>query len=92
MKSNTQLAPPPPTTIDRIRGVLAKHGRLSRDAGTVPENADLYALGLSSLAGVNLMLGLESEFDVEFPDQMLNRSVFESIAAIADAVRQLTGK
>jgi acyl carrier protein len=92
MNSNTQLAPPPETTTDRIRRVLAKHGRLSRDAGKLPENADLYALGLSSLAGVNVMLALESEFDVEFPDQMLNRSVFESIAAIADAVRQLTGE
>jgi len=35
------------------------------------------------------MLGLESEFDVEFPDAMLKRSVFESIGAIRSALEQL---
>jgi acyl carrier protein len=37
------------------------------------------------------MLALEGEFNIEFPDQMLNRSVFASIAAITTAVRQLNG-
>ena len=32
---------------------------------------------MSSLASVNVMLALEGEFNIEFPDQMLNRSVFE---------------
>jgi len=92
MKSNTQLVDAPETTTDRIRRVLSTHGRLSRDASAVDENADLYSLGLSSLASVNLMLALENEFDIEFPDNMLNRAVFENIAAIGDAVRQLTGE
>ena len=37
------------------------------------------------------MLALEGEFEVEFPDQMLRRDVFESIAAIDSAVSQLAG-
>jgi acyl carrier protein len=36
------------------------------------------------------MLALEDSFDVEFPDSMLRRSVFESIDAIADAITQIT--
>jgi acyl carrier protein len=67
------------------------HGRLGRDAFELSEDADLYSNGLSSLASVNVMLALESEFAVEFPDQMLNRRVFESIGAIATALRELTG-
>jgi len=78
------------TPIDaRIRAVLAQHGKLARDAGTLPESADLFEAGLSSHASVNLMLALESEFDVEFPDQMLTRSVFCSVAAIRGALVQL---
>jgi len=78
------------TPIDaRIRAVLAQHGKLARDAGTLPESADLFEAGLSSHASVNLMLALESEFDVEFPDQMLTRSVFSSVAAIRGALVQM---
>ena len=78
------------TAIDaRIRAVLAQHGRLAQDAATLADGADLYQAGLTSHASVNVMLGLESAFDVEFPDQMLTRSVFSSVAAIRGALTQL---
>ena len=35
---------------------------------------------MTSHASVNVMLALEGEFEIEFPDHMLKRSVFESIA------------
>jgi acyl carrier protein len=35
------------------------------------------------------MLALEDAFDVEFPDRMLKRDVFESIDSIAAAVTEL---
>ena len=73
----------------RIRAVLAQHGRLAQDAGSLAESADLYQAGLTSHASVNVMLALESTFDVEFPDQMLTRSVFASVAAIRGALSQL---
>ena len=44
---------------------------------------------MTSHASVNVMLALEDAFDVEFPDGMLKRSVFESVAAISDALEQL---
>ena len=46
---------------------------------------------MTSLASVNVMLALEGEFNIEFPDQMLNRSVFASVAAIEAAVRKIDG-
>lgn len=72
-----------------IRAVLKQHGRLSQDADTLPADADLYQAGMSSHASVNVMLGLEGHFDVEFPDRMLTRSVFSSIAAIRAALAEL---
>ena len=50
------------------------------------ENADLYDAGMTSHASVNLMLALENEFDVEFPDELLTRSVFSSIESIKRAL------
>ena len=76
---------------DAIRRILKDHGRLSVDAMDLAEEADLYQAGMTSHASVNVMLALEGEFDIEFPDSMLRRSVFESIAAIRAAVEDLTG-
>jgi acyl carrier protein len=76
---------------EKIRSILKNHARLGKDAETLPEDADLYQAGMTSHASVNVMLALEGEFDLEFPDHMLKRSVFESIAAIRSAIEELTG-
>lgn len=73
----------------RIRAVLRDHARLGRDAATLADDDDLYRAGMSSHASVNVMLALEGQFDVEFPDTMLNRQVFASVRAIRTALRQL---
>jgi acyl carrier protein len=41
---------------------------------------------------VSLMLALEDAFDVEFPDAMLKRGVFESVASIGAAVESMQGQ
>jgi len=63
---------------------------LAKDAATLTDDADLYQAGMTSHASVNVMLALEGEFDIEFPDHMLKRSVFESIASITGAIDELT--
>ena len=70
----------------KIRELLSKFGTLPVSVETLSDNADLYAAGLSSFASVQLMLGLEEAFDVEFPDQYLNRKSFASIDAINDTM------
>ncbi|MEO7035157.1 MAG: acyl carrier protein [Polyangiaceae bacterium] len=76
--------------IEDIRTILKEHGRLSVDATTLAEDADLYQAGLTSHASVNVMLALEGKFDIEFPDRMLKRGVFESLASIRGAIEELT--
>ena len=73
-----------------IRRILKEHGRLSGDAGALAVGADLYQAGMTSHASVNVMLALEGEFDVEFPDHMLKRGVFASIGSIRDAIDLLS--
>jgi acyl carrier protein len=74
---------------DEIRAVIKQHGKLSVDVDSLPDEADLYEAGMTSHASVNVMLGLEDAFDLEFPDSMLKRSAFESVAAIRDALTEL---
>jgi acyl carrier protein len=74
---------------DEIRQIIKDHGRLPIDVDSLPDSADLYEAGMTSHASVNVMLALEDHFDLEFPDRMLKRSVFESIDAIAAALVEL---
>ena len=50
---------------------------------------DLRSLGLSSLDMVNLVLSVESEFDVSIPDADITPARFRSIATIATLVTAL---
>ncbi|MFL5864120.1 MAG: acyl carrier protein [Solirubrobacteraceae bacterium] len=72
-----------------IRAVLRDHARLPVDVESLSDHSDLFAAGMSSHASVNVMLALEDTFDIEFPDAMLKRSVFESISAIGAALTEL---
>ena len=73
----------------KIRQTIAQYARLNVDIDTLAQDADLFQAGMTSHASVNVMLGLEDAFDIEFPDSMLKRSVFESIASIAAALQEL---
>jgi acyl carrier protein len=74
---------------EKIRQAIRDHGRMPVDIDTLPDEADLYQAGMTSHASVNVMLALEDAFDIEFPDRMLQRSVFESVSAIAAALTEL---
>ena len=41
---------------------------------------------MTSHASVNVMLALEDAFEVEFPDELLTKQTFCTIATIRDAV------
>lgn len=74
---------------DKIRTILAAECKLAVDVATLQDDSDLYAMGLTSFDSVQLMLGLEDGFDVEFSEKMLNRRTFQSIASIAAALTEL---
>jgi acyl carrier protein len=74
---------------DRIREVLAAHGRMAVDPREVDDQADLYDLGLTSHASVDVMLELEEVFDIEFPDEVLKKATFASVHNIAQVVEGL---
>jgi acyl carrier protein len=74
---------------DEIRQILSDHGGLLVDMAALSGRDDLYQAGMISHAMVDVMLALEDHFDVEFPERMLKRSVFESVDAIGAAIIEL---
>ncbi len=79
-------------TVQKVREILEKNGRLSIPVSELSDDSDLYNAGLTSLATVGLMLALEDEFNIEIPDSMLGRKTFSSIQSIVDVVERLTQK
>ncbi|MXG88240.1 acyl carrier protein [Nocardioides flavescens] len=77
------------TVTDSIRALLAEHARLGVDVASLSDTDDLYTAGMTSHASVTVMLACEDEWDVEFPQQMLKKSTFASIANIRAALAEL---
>lgn len=80
-----------PAITDEIRAVLRDYGRLAVDVASLADGSSLYEAGLTSHASVTLMLALEERFDIEFPDRMLRRGAFASIAVIRAGIEELVG-
>lgn len=74
-----------------IRDVVREHAGLQTDPATLEIDDDLYRAGMTSHAGVNVMLALEERFDIEFPDRLLTRASFATIANMQRAIRELIG-
>lgn len=72
-------------TIRKILGAA----RLSVDISDIAGDQNLFDLGLSSFACVQLMMGIEDAAGIEFPDDMLRRETFESIDAMLRSVELL---
>jgi acyl carrier protein len=81
----------PATITADIRAILREYGRLAVDVASLADQSDLYEAGLTSHASVTLMLALEEQFNIEFPDRMLRRGAFASIAAIRACLEELIG-
>jgi acyl carrier protein len=71
---------------DRIRNIVKDNVRIGAPFPALEDSTPLYQAGMTSYASVQLMLALENEFALEFPDVMLSREVFESIDSIANAI------
>jgi D-alanine--poly(phosphoribitol) ligase subunit 2 len=64
---------------------------LSRPFESLSDQDDLYDAGLTSFGSVQLMIAIEEAVDIEFPESLMVRQTFSSLAALSDAVEQLSG-
>lgn len=75
--------------IDSVRKIVHALEDFAASAAAVDDTASLYDAGLSSYGTVNLMLALETEFNIQFPDELLTRQTFETITSITGVVEIL---
>lgn len=77
---------------ERVRKVLLSVLGGSVDASLVGPGTDLWEAGMDSLLSVSLLVALEDEFDIEFPDDLLTRETFSSVDRITAAVGTLVAE
>jgi acyl carrier protein len=64
---------------------------LTSGDGPIPENARLVDLGMDSVSMVALVMEIEDELGVRFPDELLMPETFETPATLWQAVCALPG-
>ncbi len=84
--NDSELATIAPRISLIVGGFLAKRGR----SGAIDAADDLRDAGLNSTDLVNLMLAIESEFDIFIPDDQMKPENFSTIRAIDALVASLT--
>lgn len=75
-----------------VRDALSKHGHLGVNVGSLAADDDLYVVGLTSHATINVMIAVEDATGVQFPEYLLRRATFVSISAIAHAAAESARK
>lgn len=76
-------------TLEAVRRIVADHAALERDPATLAPTDDLFEAGMTSHRSINVMMAVEEELDVEFPDDLLTQETFTSLQSISDTVEQL---
>jgi len=74
------------STFDRVKKVVVEQLDVSEDEVT-PQASFVEDLGADSLDVVELVMGLEEEFDIEIPDEDA-----EKIATVQDAITYIDSK
>ena len=77
---------------DRVDGLVRRLLTKRAIDRSVGRDDDLTEAGLSSLDMVNLMLAVETEFDLKIPDREMTPTNFRSIARIEALVHTLAEK
>jgi len=90
MSSASEDQNPPAAVRDRLLGLVEKVLDRPGAGPTLPPEASLAELGVSSLKMVSLMLSVEAEFDLSIPQNEITPENFRSINSIQALVARLT--
>ncbi|MFQ3245522.1 MAG: acyl carrier protein [Arenicella sp.] len=73
----------------KIKGLMIEHLKMINSIDEIDDNAELTALGMDSMSATNLMIDIEDELDVVFPDELLTPETFFSPATLVNGVQGL---
>jgi acyl carrier protein len=71
--------------IQRIRGVIANSQRIPIEKVSI--DSSFQELGIDSMDAVNILFGLESEFDINIPDEEVKE--IRTVRQMAEGVEKL---
>ncbi|MGD1703621.1 phosphopantetheine-binding protein [Dapis sp. BLCC M229] len=76
-------------TLEQLKVCMVEHLKLVTSVDQIDNDTELTSLGLDSMAATNLMLDLEDEFEVTFPDELLTPDVFKTTNTLNSAIEKL---
>ena len=83
---------PPSDIRDRLLRLVAQILGRPEAATTLPVDGRLNELGMSSIKMVNLMLAVETEFDLTIPQSDITPDNFRSVASVEALIGRLLTK
>lgn len=77
---------------DRVRAIVASMNLVPVPVEGLTDEDNLFDAGMTSFGSVQLMLAIEEEFDIEFPNALLTRKTFATLGGLISAVEQLVSQ
>jgi acyl carrier protein len=79
---------------EAVKELIIKRLRLEKTPEEIDETLPLFGegLGLDSIDALELVVGLEEEFQITIPDEDVGKEAFASVNALADYIRKNRGK
>ena len=76
--------------IATLKEFIVEHIESLDSVGQVEDESLLADLGLDSMSALNLLLDIEEEFEVEFPQEYLTAEVFNTTMSLHAAITSLS--
>jgi acyl carrier protein len=77
---------------DRVRTIVASMNLVPVPLEGLTDDDNLFDAGMTSFGSVQLMLRIEEDFDIEFPNALLTRKTFATLGGLIAAVEQLVSE
>lgn len=72
-----------------IRNIIASNIKTTEPIDTYDANGSLQNIGMDSIIFVQIIVELENEFDIEFPDNKLSITESGTIASMVDIIKSV---
>lgn len=77
---------------DRVRAIVGSMNLVPVPVEGLTDEDNLFDAGMTSFGSVQLMLAIEEEYDIEFPNSLLTRKTFATLGGLISAVEQLVSQ
>jgi D-alanine--poly(phosphoribitol) ligase subunit 2 len=77
---------------DRVRTIVGSMNLVPVPVDGLSDDDNLFDAGMTSFGSVQLMMAIEEEFDIEFPNSLLTRKTFATLGGLTSAVEQIVAQ